>query len=98
MKPSVDTRLGLAIELHKAGRLADAENVYRDILQQAPRDANVLYLLGLIALATGRHQRAADLLGRSIRLNPDFAPAHLNLGLVLTVLNRTQDALQQYNA
>jgi tetratricopeptide (TPR) repeat protein len=89
--------LGMAIELHKAGRLAEAEQLYRDLLRQSPRDANLLYLIGLTALATNRPQRAADLLARSIRLNPDFAPAHLNLGLALTALNRPKQALARYD-
>jgi tetratricopeptide (TPR) repeat protein len=98
MQPSADRRLGIAIELHKAGRLAEAEKLYREVLQQAPRDANVLYLLGLTAIETNRHQRAADLLARSIRLNPGFAPAHLNLGIALAALNRPQEALARYDA
>jgi tetratricopeptide (TPR) repeat protein len=92
-----DPRLGIAIELHKASRLPEAEKLYRDLLQQAPRDANLLYLLGLVALATNRPQRAADLLARSIRINPNFAPAHLNLGLALTALNRPKEALSRYD-
>jgi tetratricopeptide (TPR) repeat protein len=97
MKPPPDGRVGIAIELHKTGRLAEAEKLYRDLLQQNPRDANLLYLLGLVALATNRAQRAADLLGRSIRLNPSFAPTHLNLGLALTALNRPKEALTRYD-
>ena len=92
MQPSAGGRLGLAIELHKAGRLAEAEKLYRELLQRAPRDANVLYLLGLTAIETNQHQRAADLLARSIRLNPGFAPAQLNLGIALIALNRPKEA------
>jgi tetratricopeptide (TPR) repeat protein len=97
MNPPPDARLGIAIELHKAGRVAEAERLYRDLVQRNPRDANLLYLLGLTALATNRHQRAADLLSRSIRINPRFAPAHLNLGLALTALNRPKEALARYD-
>jgi tetratricopeptide (TPR) repeat protein len=92
-----DPRLGIAIELHKAGRLAEAEKLYREVLQRSPRDGNVLYLLGLVSLAANRPQRAADLLARAIRLAPDFAPAHLNLGLALAALNRSKEALAQYD-
>jgi tetratricopeptide (TPR) repeat protein len=97
MNPPPDSRLGIAIELHKAGRLGEAERLYRDLIQRNPRDANLLYLLGLTALTTNRHQRAADLLSRSIRINPHFAAAHLNLGLALTALNRPKEALARYD-
>jgi tetratricopeptide (TPR) repeat protein len=94
---SLDPRLGIAIELHKVGRVAEAEKLYRDLLQYSPRDANLLYLLGLTALATNQYRRAADLLSRSIRINSHFVPAHLNLGLALVALNRPKEALARYD-
>jgi tetratricopeptide (TPR) repeat protein len=85
------------MQLHELGRLADAERLYRTVLQQNPRHAGALYLLGLVAMATQRMERGADLLARSIRLNPDFPPAHCNLGIALTALNRPQEALVRYD-
>jgi tetratricopeptide (TPR) repeat protein len=98
MKPPVDAVLATAIGLHETGQLQDAEKLYRAVLQQNPRHAGALYLLGLAALATRRYQRAADLIGRSIRFNPDFPPAYSNLGIALAALNRPAEALAQYDA
>jgi Tfp pilus assembly protein PilF len=37
-------------------------------------------------------------LGRATRIAPKFAPAHLNLGLALSALNRPMEALARYDA
>jgi tetratricopeptide (TPR) repeat protein len=87
----------MAIALQQAGRFAEAEKLCRAILQREPREPQAIYLLGLNALATGRHQRAAELLGRTIRLDPSFAPGYLNLGVALAALGRRREALVQYD-
>jgi tetratricopeptide (TPR) repeat protein len=95
-RPQTDAALTSAMRLHEAGRFAEAEKLYRSVLQQNPQHAGALYLFGLLALVTQRTQRGAALLARSIRLNPDFAPAYCNLGIALTTLGRPREALTQY--
>ncbi|MBS0643124.1 MAG: tetratricopeptide repeat protein [Proteobacteria bacterium] len=90
--------LASAMQLHEAGHLAEAEKRYRAVLQQNPQHAAALYLLGLVSISTQKLQRGADLLARSIRLNPDFPPAYLNLGICLAALKRPREALAQYDA
>jgi hypothetical protein len=61
-----DPRLGIAIELHKAGRLAEAEKLYREVLQRSPRDGNVLYLrVWLVWQQTGHSAQPICLPARS---------------------------------
>ena len=98
MKATAEMALSRAIALHEGGRLAEEEKIYREILQQNPRHSGVLYLLGLIALSSQRFQRAVDLISRSIRINPDFAPAHCNLGIALAASDRRGEALARYDA
>jgi tetratricopeptide (TPR) repeat protein len=98
MRPPLDAMLASAIRLHETGQLQAAEKLYRAVLQQSPRHATALYLLGLVNLAAKRLQRAADLISRSIRFNPEFPPAYCNLGIVLAALNRPDEALAQYDA
>ena len=50
---SIDDAFALALEHHRAGRLADAENGYRAILQHSPEHADSLNLLGIIAMQIG---------------------------------------------
>jgi tetratricopeptide (TPR) repeat protein len=82
-----------AVEHHKAGRLADAERVYRQILAANPRHADSLHLLGVIGGQTGRHDLAADMISRAIAINPNDPAYHRNLGIALTQLGRLDEAV-----
>ena len=73
----------LAIQHQQAGRLAEAERLYRQILAQQPAHVESIHFLGMIAYQVGRHDAALDLIRRSIALRPDWAIAYNNLGLVL---------------
>jgi len=70
-----DPRLGIAIELHKAGRLAEAEKLYREVLQRSPRDGNVLYLLLCVAMFAAFSAVLAYNSWQQIKLGPEMVPA-----------------------
>ncbi len=53
-----------AWEQHKAGRLLQAEQLYRQVLRTDPRNARALHLLGVIALQTERFRVFAGLAAR----------------------------------
>ena len=42
-----------ALGFHEQGRLNEAENIYRQILETAPNNPDILNLLGLIAQQKG---------------------------------------------
>jgi predicted O-linked N-acetylglucosamine transferase (SPINDLY family) len=73
----------LALQHHQAGRLQEAEQIYRQILRQQPEHVDALHLQGLIAHQAGQSKLAADLIRRAIALRPDFAEAYSNLGNAL---------------
>jgi predicted O-linked N-acetylglucosamine transferase (SPINDLY family) len=77
---SLQRALELAIGHHQAGRLAEAEGVYRQILAQVPEHAEALHLLGCVALQTGHLGAAIDLIGRAVTIAPGAAAYHCNLG------------------
>ena len=82
---------------HQQGKLADAERIYGDILQQQPNHFDALHRLGVIAAQMGRTERAVELFRRATKLNPTVAPAHRNLGIALVELKRPKDALVSYD-
>lgn len=49
-----------ALGFHEQGRLNEAENIYRQILETAPNNPDILNLLGLIAQQKGLHAQAVD--------------------------------------
>ena len=71
--------LAVAVEQHKAGRLEQAETIYREILQVAPAQANSLYLLGVIADQAGKYDLAAEYISRAILQDLAQAEFHYNL-------------------
>src|SRR5437879_159127 len=61
MEMTVSEALNLAAEHERAGRLADAEAVYRQVLAAMPNHADALHRLGLLAARAQRHDMAAAL-------------------------------------
>ena len=80
-------------QLHRMGRLAEAERVYREILSVMPNHAESLHRLGVIALQTGHHADALTLLDRAIAAAPREAGAHANRAAALLGLGRASDAV-----
>jgi predicted O-linked N-acetylglucosamine transferase (SPINDLY family) len=69
-----------AIELHRAGHLAEAEQLYRNVLVVSPEHPNALSMLGL--LLTGRQPTEAGraLMERACQIAPQLTPPHESLG------------------
>jgi tetratricopeptide (TPR) repeat protein len=82
--------------LHRAGRLSEAEELYRQILVVDPNHADGLHLLGVIAHETGHDEAAVDLIGRAITRNSRVADFHCNIGAALQALGRLNEAKTHY--
>ncbi|MFY7962547.1 MAG: tetratricopeptide repeat protein, partial [Elsteraceae bacterium] len=63
---TLEAALAQGLEHHRAGRLAEAEALYRSILEAFPQHAESLHLLGVIALQAGQPAAAVDLIGRAM--------------------------------
>jgi len=81
---------------HQAGRLAEAERFYRQVLALQPDHAEALHLLGMLAAQAGRLDVAVELIRRAIRIRPDFVNAHYNLGLALQDKGQLGEAVTSY--
>ncbi|MCH8923821.1 MAG: tetratricopeptide repeat protein, partial [Planctomycetes bacterium] len=69
-----------AVRHHQAGRLAEAEQIYRQILQAEPNNAQALHQLGRLAIAAGQQQAAVELIGKAIAADRRRALFHVSLG------------------
>ncbi len=85
--------LTAAMEHYQAGRLQQAEQTYRQILQTAPEHAEALYFLGLIGHQVGNNQTALDFLSRSIASESDAAAPHCMIATVYLAVGRTEEAI-----
>jgi len=89
-------KLREAALLHRSGRLAEAEKVYKKILDIAPDHADTLNLLGLAVFQKGEYNAAAGFIKKAIRINPSNPLFHVNLGNTLHRLNKENEAANAY--
>lgn len=89
----LDHMLRQAIALQHNGAFAEAEELYREILDLKPRHFDALQLLGSLALQTGRLQEGIELLRRALAINARQAPLHSNLAYALNSLQLFDEAL-----
>ncbi len=80
------------LEHHRAGRLAEAEAIYRQILAADSRHADSLHLLGMIEHQRGRDDIAVELIGQAIAVSPHQAAYHSNLGTILQAQSKLDEA------
>jgi Tfp pilus assembly protein PilF len=88
--------LDQALGHHRAGRLAQAEPLYREILAGDPTHSDAWHLLGLLAHQTGNHQAAGELISRAIAANGAVATYYNSLGEVLRVMGIHHQAIAAY--
>jgi tetratricopeptide (TPR) repeat protein len=74
-----DAALDAALQLHSSGHLAEAEQIYRHVIDGDPENIDALNLLGVLLQDTNRLDGAIDLLTSAVTLDPEFAEAHANL-------------------
>lgn len=85
-----------AVAHHQAGRLVEAEAIYRRIVEVQPRLADAWHMLGVLAYQTGHSVTATDLISEAIALDPGKAAAHVNLGLALASCGQQDRAVAAY--
>jgi tetratricopeptide (TPR) repeat protein len=88
--------LDLAVKHHQAGRLRDAEGIYRRILEGDPNNAHALHLLGVLASQVGQNDSAVEYIRRAIAQNPTAAQYQCNLGAALVTAGRIEEAIETY--
>jgi tetratricopeptide (TPR) repeat protein len=92
---SIGAAFHQAVAHHQAGRLAEAEAIYRQILSVHPQHAGALHLLGVVALQVGRNDIAVELIEKAIAIGPALPDFHSNLGAVYRNLGRLEEAVAE---
>ena len=85
-----------AVELQQNGALNEAEQIYRQILETAPHNADVLNLLGLIAQTRGIHGEAVNYFYKALENAPQHWPIFFNLAVSLGALGKFVEASEAY--
>lgn len=92
----IEQSLAVASEHHRAGRTAEAERLYNEILSISPGQADALHLLGVLRLQAGRPAEAVDMMRQAIASDAKEPVFHSNLGHALNAMGRTEDAAMSF--
>jgi tetratricopeptide (TPR) repeat protein len=90
----LDAYINLGSLLHEAGRLAQAERVYRDAAQACGNDPALLYNLGVLLDDLNRKNEALETYETALQGDPDLADCHYNLALLCKELARPREAIR----
>jgi tetratricopeptide (TPR) repeat protein len=85
-----------AIALHQAGRYAEAEAMYQDVLASRPDHVDGLHLLWLLRFQRGEYGEALLLIDRAAAVSPNDATIHDHRGVTLAALKRHEEALASF--
>jgi protein O-GlcNAc transferase len=85
-----------ALASHAQGRLPEAEQLYRRVLETEERHFGAVHGLGLIRLQQARFADAVNLFRRAVKIDRNSAEAHHHLGVALIGLGRAEDAVERF--
>ncbi|WP_458097457.1 tetratricopeptide repeat protein [Roseomonas sp. WA12] len=94
---SAESATARALGMHRAGRLAEAEPIYRAVLEAEPGHFGALHLLGLLRAMAGDPAGAVPFLRRAIAADPRHGFVHSNLGNALVELGHAEEGLAAFD-
>jgi tetratricopeptide (TPR) repeat protein len=78
-----DTVLQNALRLRRAGKFAEAAQLYSELLRSDPRHFEALHALGILHYQSGQLEEAERLIGEAVVVNPKAADALYNRASLL---------------
>jgi protein O-GlcNAc transferase len=96
MPITIDQAMQTAIAHHRAGRLAEASRIYRQVLLQVPKHADASHLLGLITLQSGDAKSALRFFESAVAANPTALTYQRMVGVCLLEMGRIDAAIDAF--
>lgn len=93
---SLEQLFNTAMRLHQGGNLQQAEQLYRQILDRQPKFAYAINMLGVLLSQKKEHIKGAKLLQKAIKLEPNVAEYHINLGFNLQEQGKLEEAEKEF--
>src|SRR3954453_6844215 len=90
---AVDSCFNTALGHHRAGRLQQAEDLYRQVLADDKRHCQATHHLGLLVIETGRVKEGLELMKRAAMLSPPPSVFYSDLGEALRRAGELDEAL-----
>jgi predicted O-linked N-acetylglucosamine transferase (SPINDLY family) len=95
---TIDEALARGTRHHQAGQWAEAEHIYRQILNAEPAHAPTLHQLGILVMQGGNYQAAVECFAQAIRADQMQAAYHANQGVAYASLGNLAQAIVCYQA
>ena len=89
---ALSNELQIAVEHHQAGRLAEADSLYRRVLEIEPNNAGALHLRGVLAYQQARNEDAVGSIEKAIRAGGPHPVVLNDLGKAYFALKRYREA------
>ena len=93
----LDDWMRQGLSLHQAGRLAEAETLYRRVLDKQPSHPAANHLLGLVKLQQGDAESAVALISRAVHVRGGDPQYHCNLGVALNAAGQPRRAIASFD-
>lgn len=90
----LDARINMALLLHEARRLPEAERAYRAAIEACGNDALLLFNFAVLLEDMDRVPEAVRAYEAALRTDPRMADGHYNLALLYERLGRPREALR----
>ncbi len=93
-----------AVRLHNAGKLAEATQLYLQVLAQDPKHFDAMHLAGVAAMQIGKPADAVLMISKALEIRASSADAWNNLGIAQQQLGQVDAAIEsirnalKYNA
>ena len=93
---NIDILIDRALSHHRQGQLSEAENLYQQVLDLDPQQAQVLNLLGCLYHQSGNRELAIELISQAIFIEPDRSEFYKNAGQVCYAAREFDDAIEAF--
>src|SRR5579872_1745643 len=85
------------VAAHRTGKLAQAENLYRQVLRADAGNFPALHMLGYLKAQQEQYDEAITLLNKAVKKNPDDPTARAHHAHALMAAQRFDEALAAYD-
>ena len=96
-RPDVRPQLMQALDLDTAGKLAEAEQLYRAVLALDPTNFAALNRMAIFCSNRGEHAEALRLIQAAMRSNPTSGTTASDMGVILERMGRLDEAKDSYD-
>jgi len=90
----IGARINLGRLHHEAGRLEEADRVYREALRECEPDATLFFNFAVLLEDSSQYDDAIDAYKQALAADSDFADAHFNLARLYEIVGKPQQAIR----